>query len=123
VPDMKFKDSFKFAFLGLKKGLFLQRNIRIQFVIAIIVTILSFVFRLDRLSIAVIILVCSAILALEMINSALEKYIDYVTPQRAKEIGLVKDILAGAVLLLSIASVAIGILLFFEPVMRSLIKK
>ena len=115
---MKFIKSFKNAFKGLGKGLVLQRNIRLQLIVAVVVIALSFILRMDAVRISIILLLCSVILALEMINSSLERYIDYATPERAKEIGLVKDILAGAVLLLSIVSIVIGFLLFTKPILH-----
>ena len=52
------------------------------------------------------------VLALETLNTAIEKLVDFVSPGYRKEAGLVKDIAAGAVLIAAIAAVIVGIIVF-----------
>lgn len=53
-------------------------------------------------------LVTALVLAFELLNSALERFIDHLHPDRHPEIKLVKDMAAAAVLILSMAAVAIA---------------
>ena len=53
---------------------------------------------------------------LELFNTAFERYIDIVTPERRPEVGAVKDIMAGAVLLAVVLSVVVGVFIFIGPV-------
>jgi undecaprenol kinase len=57
---------------------------------------------------ALLLLAAMLVLALEMINAALEYLMDELHPHHSREIGHAKDAAAGAVLLASIAAAAIG---------------
>ena len=58
------------------------------------------------------------VLALELLNTALECVIDHLHPETAPEIKLAKDIAAGAVLLASIGAVAVGMLMILAIFLR-----
>ncbi len=64
--------------------------------------------RPDAIWWGLIALVTALVLALELLNSALERLIDHLHPDRHPEIKLVKDMAAGAVLVLSLAAVALA---------------
>lgn len=67
--------------------------------------------------IAILLLAAALVLTLEMINSALEYMIDHLHPDIAPEIGHAKDAAAGAVLIASLAALAVGALMLWS-VMR-----
>ena len=54
------------------------------------------------------------VIALEMINTSIEAMLDRMHPDSHSEIGFAKDCLAGAVLVASIASVAVFVLYLFR---------
>ncbi len=56
----------------------------------------------------IILLVSVLVMAFEALNSALERLIDHLHPDIHPEIGIVKDMAAGAVLLLSIGALIIA---------------
>ncbi|MBC9031047.1 diacylglycerol kinase [Sphingomonas sp. JC676] len=58
---------------------------------------------------AAIALCCAMVLALELVNSAVEAVIDRLHPEIHPSIGLAKDMLAGAVLVMSFASLLVGV--------------
>jgi undecaprenol kinase len=58
----------------------------------------------------------SLVLALELINSALEALIDHLHPDVAPAIKIAKDAAAGAVLLASIAAALVGVLMLVSVV-------
>ena len=60
---------------------------------------------------AVIGLTCALVLALELINSALEALIDLLHPGIHPEIKAIKDMLAGAVLAISCAALFVAVVL------------
>ncbi len=60
----------------------------------------------------ILILTVANILAAEMINTAIESVVDLISPDYHPLAKFAKDMAAGAVLLLAIAAVVIGILLF-----------
>ena len=60
------------------------------------------------------VLFCIAlVLSLEMLNTAVEKLADQTHPERHPQIGLVKDVAAGAVLWAAVLSVVIGAIVFW----------
>jgi diacylglycerol kinase (ATP) len=54
-------------------------------------------------------LVLMLILALELVNSAIERLIDHLHPETHPAIGAIKDMTAAAVLLMNVAAVILGI--------------
>ena len=54
------------------------------------------------------------VLALELVNSAVESMIDHLHPETAPEIKLAKDVAAGAVLVATIGAVAVGLLMLID---------
>ncbi len=63
---------------------------------------------------AVLVLTVSSVLVLEIINTAFECICDTITKEYNENIKYVKDIAAGAVLITALASVAVGIFLFYD---------
>lgn len=57
----------------------------------------------------------SGMIALELVNSSLERTVEHPTPDRYCTAGVVKDMAAGAVLVFSIGCVVCGVLLFWRP--------
>jgi diacylglycerol kinase (ATP) len=56
---------------------------------------------------AVLLLTAGSVVALELINTAVEKLIDHVHPDQHEIVGIVKDTLAGAVLTMSVTSLLV----------------
>ncbi|WP_426110172.1 diacylglycerol kinase [Massilia sp. PWRC2] len=56
---------------------------------------------------AVLLTLCALVLAAELFNTAIETAIDHLHPAQHAAIGMAKDCAAGAVLMLSFASVAV----------------
>lgn len=109
---MRFLKSFLYAFNGLKTCLISEKNFQIQFSIAILVGIAGFYFQISSIEWILILICMSMVLSLEMINSAIEKSIDFVSADYHDTIKKIKDIAAGAVLLASIISLIIGCIIF-----------
>ena len=55
----------------------------------------------------VLMLACAAVLAAELFNTALEKTLDALRPERHPQVQAAKDCAAGAVLVLSVAAVCL----------------
>ena len=118
----RFFSSFAYAFKGIRRGFRGQRNIWIMSAAGLLALITSFVLDLGAAAKAVIVLLCSCVLSLEMINTAVERLLDRVAPGRSKKTAEVKDILAGAVLVMSVSAVVIAVLLI-APKLITLIFK
>lgn len=63
---------------------------------------------------AVLLLTCGAVLSLEVVNTAVERLCDKVSPEKDPKIGAAKDCAAGAVLISAIIAAAVGGCLFWD---------
>ncbi len=106
--------SFFNAFRGVFKMLKSERNFQIETAAFLINIFLIFYLKLSAADAVLIIIVSSAVLAAEIFNTAIEKLCDMIQPEFDKRIGFIKDISAGAVLLLSVCSVITGALVYWK---------
>jgi diacylglycerol kinase (ATP) len=105
-------DSFNYAFEGIIHVLRTQRNLRLHFIVAIVVIGAAAALGVGRLELIVLLLAIAFVLVAEMVNSAIEGAIDVSTTSFDPNTKLAKDIAAGAVLIASATAVAIGYLVF-----------
>lgn len=105
--------SLIFAIRGIRTVFVRERNFQIQVLAAILVGILMFVFPLTLIEQIVLVLVICLVLLLELVNSAVEYTLDILHPSLHPTIAIVKDVMAGTVLVGSVTSIVIGLLIFF----------
>jgi diacylglycerol kinase len=74
----------------------------------------------DVIRAAIILLACLVIIVAEVINTAIEKVIDVLSPKYNRGLGLAKDISAGAVVVASLAALIVSVILLWKPVMTKL---
>lgn len=104
--------SFLNAFRGVLVMLKTERNFRIEFLAFLINLFLIFYLKLSNIDAAIILIASVAVLSAEIFNTAIEKICDIIQPDFDKRIGFIKDISAGAVVLLAAISIVIGILVY-----------
>ena len=104
--------SFGFAFSGIKTILEEEHAFKIMFLMAILVIIAMFYFNLPLTQKAVLFTMIILVLILELVNSVIEKVLDFVCAGLNGKVKIIKDVLAGIVLLASLGTAAIGILIF-----------
>jgi len=103
---------FSYALKGLKECL-KQSTFLFMVVIAISVIFLGIQFNISYIEWAIITLCIIACLGSEAINTSIEKACDiFSSGWILSEIGIIKDIAAGAVFIFSIGSAIIGLLIF-----------
>jgi len=105
-------DSFNFAFEGIIHVLRTQRNMRIHFVVAIVVLVVAVISNVTKLELIALLISITFVLIAEMFNTALEGAIDVATSSFDPLAKLAKDTAAGAVLIAAINAVAVGYLVF-----------
>ena len=115
-----FNESLGHALDGIEYTINHERNFKIELFFAIAVTIMSFILKVSIIEWGVLVLVISMVLALEMINTAIERCVDLVTKEYKELAKNAKDIAAGAVLVMSMFSVVIGIIIFLPKIMKLL---
>jgi diacylglycerol kinase (ATP) len=105
-------DSFNYAFEGIIHVLRTQRNLRIHFIVAVVVLIAALLVNVSKIELVALLISISFVLLAEMINSAIEGTIDAVTTSFDPNAKIAKDIAAGAVLIASANAVVVGYLVF-----------
>ncbi len=105
--------SFGHAFRGWAFVLRTQRNAWIHVGISVIVVALSAWLRLDGSEGAIIILTIALVFAAEFLNTAIEAVVDLASPRKHPLAKVGKDVGAGAVLLVAIAAVLVGLLILW----------
>ena len=108
--------SIGYAFKGAYHLIKNEASIKVQFAIAIIMTLAGFYFELSTTEWIIQILVIALIMAIEGINSAIEEIADFIHPEFHQKIGLVKDISAGAVFIFAIAAIIIGLIIYIPKI-------
>jgi diacylglycerol kinase (ATP) len=109
-------DSFNYAVEGVIHVLRTQRNLRIHFFAAVLVFVGAIAVGVSRLQLIALVLAIAFVLVAEMLNTAIEGVIDVSTTSFDPNAKLAKDIAAGAVLIASVAAVAVGFLVFQSAV-------
>lgn len=104
--------SFKYAIRGISAGFKGQRNIKIQTVSGALCIVAGWYLKITRLEWGIIFTCIGLVLALELMNTAIERVLDKFHPEYDEEVGRIKDISAGAVLIASLFSALAGISVF-----------
>jgi diacylglycerol kinase len=113
----KLLKSFGYAFNGLKMVLSSQQNFWIHLVVACFVVGAGMFSNLSASEWCIISIVIFLVLAMELLNTAVEKLVDFVSPGFHEQAGLVKDIAAAAVLLSTIGAVIVGLIIFLPRIL------
>ena len=95
-----------------------NRNLRIQLVGLIIVLITSVILNISSIELAVILICSAGVIALELMNNAIEELADFITREHHHSIRKVKDIAAAAVLIWALFSIIIGVLIFLPKLIN-----
>ena len=115
-----FLASFGYAFSGLWHVLRTQRNARIHIAITLVVAALGLHLGLSLTEWAIIVLTIGTVLAAESFNTVAELAVDLATTEYHPLAKIAKDVAAGAVLLMAITAVVVGLLILVPPLWKEL---
>lgn len=120
MPESNFiKDRIRSVGYALKGAWILlssEGSIQVQFVIALLVTGAGWYFDISATEWLFQLLAIGLVMGLEGVNTAVEKLSDYVQPDYDPQIGKLKDVSAGGVLLASIIACIIGGIIYFPKI-------
>jgi diacylglycerol kinase (ATP) len=123
-PFVRRKPSFwrslKFALSGASYVLRTERNAQIEGVIALLVIGLGLILNITTVEWAIVFVLIGLVLAMEVLNTAVEAVVDLTTENYHDLAKVAKDAAAGAVLLTVISSIAVGIAIFGPRLWRLL---
>lgn len=112
-------ESFNFAFHGILKAIKIERNLKIHFLAGISAAILGLILKISCWEWLILILLIAAIIALEIINSAIEAICNLLTFKlnlAYRETYWIRNFAAGAVMVLALTSLIIGGIIFLPKI-------
>lgn len=80
---------------------------------SLLVVLAMLYFPTSRTEKAVLLVMVFSVLGLEMINSIMERFLDFLQPNHDPRVKIIKDLLSGFVFLVVIGSAIIGLLIFW----------
>ncbi len=105
-------NSFKYAIRGLKVLALAERNFKIELGLAVLAFALAFFFQIESWEWGMIVLAVSLVFLSELLNTAIEKTLDLLHPEKHEKVRDIKDLSAGAVLLTAIFALFVGLIIF-----------
>jgi diacylglycerol kinase (ATP) len=122
MKSRSFRERLGFARAGIRIVWQREKSFRSQCVLALLAAAVTAAVRPGLAWAAAVALSVGLVLALEMMNAALEYLIDKVHPEIAEEIKFAKDAAAGGVLIASMAAALVGgLMLLSVAIARGLI--
>jgi undecaprenol kinase len=110
----KIKQSMGNALRGMRHAFRSERNFRIHCAVAILVALGGAWLEWDYAKWAIAVLAIAAVLSAEMTNTAIEYTWNHLEPNHHPVIAAIKDVMAGAVLVMAIGAAIVGALLFLS---------
>jgi diacylglycerol kinase len=120
MKTTSFWHSIRCALSGMRYVWRSGRNAKIEVVIAVAVVIVGLCLPLSRTDWAILVLTIGVVLAAEAANTSIEAAVDLASPEYHDLAKLAKDVAAGAVLILAIAAIVIGLFVLGPPLLERL---
>ncbi|WP_340201953.1 diacylglycerol kinase [Ascidiimonas sp. W6] len=108
--------SIGYAFKGILLLVTTEASIKVQLLIAVLVTIAGFYFKISATEWMLQTITIALIVSIEGLNTAVEKIADFIHPDFNNKIGFIKDIAAGAVFVSAFAAVIVGCLIYLPKI-------
>jgi diacylglycerol kinase len=119
AKEFSFKDrtvSFRFAFRGVKRFFSEEHNAWIHLFATLMVFAGVYYFRVSGTELVLLILVTGFVWAAEIFNTAIEKIMDFISPERNETVKHIKDMSAAAVLVAAVTALVTGSVIFIPKI-------
>ncbi|MEO8772297.1 MAG: diacylglycerol kinase family protein [Ferruginibacter sp.] len=111
-----FSKSVGFALNGIKQCFKRELHFKVHTVFTILAIAAGFLFSINKTEWIIISICIAAVLTAELINTAIEELCNIVYKEDHPGIKLVKDLAAGAVLIMAIAAAISGAVIFIPKI-------
>lgn len=108
----RFLLSFKYCYEGMKYAFYNQVNMFVMIIFALIILALGMLLKISYVESLVIVLLIGIVFALELVNCAIEEVTNLATKENNIHAKHAKDCAGGAVCLMIIISVIIGLMIY-----------
>lgn len=114
----KLAKSFVYAFKGILTCIARERNMRIHLSLSVYMFCILGIydwFTVTRTQYAILFVMCAAVMAGELVNTAVERTVDLACKEKNELAKTAKDCAAGAVLVSAVFAVCCGIAILWQP--------
>ncbi|MBQ7136728.1 MAG: diacylglycerol kinase family protein [Bacilli bacterium] len=105
-------DSFKNALNGIKSAYATEYHMVIHCYFAVAVIVCAALFQISYVEWLICFCLIGAVIALELVNTAIESVVNMITTEYNFHAKVAKDTASGAVLVMSIISAVVGLIIF-----------
>jgi diacylglycerol kinase (ATP) len=117
----KFIKSLNFAIEGILHAARTQRHIRYHLFASLMLLLICFILGINREEFIILTIMAMLVIFAEIVNSALEEVVNLVCPRKNEKARVIKDMAAGAVLVVSGVALLVGYFLL-SPYVRFYLK-
>jgi undecaprenol kinase/diacylglycerol kinase (ATP) len=107
----KFKNAWSGILCGMK-----HKSVLLQMILGVLAIIAGICMQLSFLEWGLVIICIGSVIATEMINTCIEKICDMYSLDTRMDIKMIKDIAAGAVLIVSLTALAVAVALLIHHI-------
>jgi len=121
LKHRNFTDSLNDALSGIIESLIHERNIKIDFIAAMLAILFSILMGFNRMELIIVCIMIGLVICAEMLNTSVENLCDLITMEKNPKIKKIKDTAAGAVLVLAFTAIIVWYGLAFDkldPLLR-----
>ncbi len=109
--------AFRFAFNGIIEFFRLETKAFIHLLLALMAIGLGFVFKLNAYEWIVVCLAIGIVFITEMFNTAIERIVDHISPEKSEMAKVTKDLSAAAVLVAALIALVFGLIIFLPKLL------
>ena len=108
--------SFVYAFEGVMFFIRFEAQATMHLIAIVAVLGAGYWFKISSMEWIAVVFAIGIVISTEMLNTAIEKLTDMVSPQINEQAKLVKDLAAGAVLIAALTAFIIGLIIFLPKI-------
>jgi Diacylglycerol kinase len=121
--NVTFISSLEFALAGITTAFKEERNLKFHFLAGILVLLAGLIFRVSKIDWFFLLLSIFMMISAELVNSAIENVVDLASDYHFSMLAKkAKDMAAGAVLVISIFAIIVGLMVFVPKIIELFIK-
>lgn len=109
-------ESFRFAINGLLRFFKEEPNARIHLCSSLLVAAIGYWLQISKIEWILLLIVVGLVWASEIMNTVIERIMDFIHPGYDEKIGRIKDMAAAAVLISSIVAAIAGLIIFIPKI-------
>jgi diacylglycerol kinase len=110
--------SFQFAWQGIRYFFQSEHNAWIHAGLSVICLVLAVLLQASKMEWLLLVFVITLVWTMEIINTAIEKTMDFISLEKHPQIKLVKDLAAAAVLIAAVAAFIVGTIIFLPKLLH-----